>query len=302
MDAQILIPLQDNIHAREVTLHDLNVLHDGAELSGPLRLHLQNINPRFIHRYHLLRDQLARSTLAADPETEDKPLNENEYEGNGLLFSLMGSTHPDWQHLETPQHPSEQADAEETPDNYGEERNLGQASDPQEVFSEETAEAEIEEVTGDIHQSPTVLESFGVHGEATQLVDDQNNHTDVQAESGPETEAEEPATGAPRDSADPHPSAEGDTEDLEYPEPPVDGYNLISTLLPEEVDGSDHVADYAEHEEREPDISEDAEGTHISEEHPAHDYEEEYEDTTAQGELTHEISFTVLIPFGKYSR
>ena len=107
MDAQILIPFQDNIHACKVTLHDLNVLHDGAKLSGPLRLHLQTINPRFIHHYHLLCDQLTHLTLAADPETEDKPLNENEYEGNSLYFPLMGFTPPDCQYLEIHQHPSE---------------------------------------------------------------------------------------------------------------------------------------------------------------------------------------------------
>lgn len=54
------------MHAREVTLHDLNVIHDGSDLQGPLRIHLHVSVPRFIFRYHTLRDQIARLNLAAE--------------------------------------------------------------------------------------------------------------------------------------------------------------------------------------------------------------------------------------------
>ena len=66
------IIFQDNAHAREVTLHDLNVLHDGSDLSGPLRLRLHVIVPRFIIRYHILRDQIARLNLVAEGGEEDE--------------------------------------------------------------------------------------------------------------------------------------------------------------------------------------------------------------------------------------
>jgi len=56
------------MYVHEVTLHDLNVLHDGADLSGPLRLELRVISPRFISCYHDLRDQIARLDLAAESE------------------------------------------------------------------------------------------------------------------------------------------------------------------------------------------------------------------------------------------
>ena len=49
-----------------MTLHDLNVLHDGADLSGPLRIRLRSVSPRFITRYNALRDQIARLDLAED--------------------------------------------------------------------------------------------------------------------------------------------------------------------------------------------------------------------------------------------
>ncbi|TFK67899.1 hypothetical protein BDN72DRAFT_842494 [Pluteus cervinus] len=50
---------EDNVYAREVTLHDLNILHDGSGLSGPLRLRLRVVAPRFITRYRLLQSQVS---------------------------------------------------------------------------------------------------------------------------------------------------------------------------------------------------------------------------------------------------
>ncbi|KAJ7470345.1 hypothetical protein FB451DRAFT_1253438 [Mycena latifolia] len=61
-DLQLVIS-EDNVYAREVTLHDLNVLHDGSDIAGPLRLRLKSVVPRFILRYHLLQDQVARLNL-----------------------------------------------------------------------------------------------------------------------------------------------------------------------------------------------------------------------------------------------
>ncbi|KAE9407080.1 hypothetical protein BT96DRAFT_175475 [Gymnopus androsaceus JB14] len=62
-DLQLTIS-EDNIFARETSLHDLNVLHDGSDFSGPLRLRLQLVNPRFIVRYRMLQDQIQRLNLA----------------------------------------------------------------------------------------------------------------------------------------------------------------------------------------------------------------------------------------------
>ncbi|KAJ7168134.1 hypothetical protein C8R43DRAFT_138401 [Mycena crocata] len=69
-DLQLVIS-EDNIYAREVTLHDLNVLHDGSDVAGPLRLRLTSVVPRFILRYHLLQDQVARLNLAVAGDEQE---------------------------------------------------------------------------------------------------------------------------------------------------------------------------------------------------------------------------------------
>ncbi|KAJ6618306.1 hypothetical protein B0H10DRAFT_1795606, partial [Mycena sp. CBHHK59/15] len=72
----------DNVYAREVTLHDLNVLHDGSDITGPLRLRLKSVVPRFILRYHLLQDQVAGLNLtAAGDEQEHLDETENPQQG-----------------------------------------------------------------------------------------------------------------------------------------------------------------------------------------------------------------------------
>ncbi|KAG5221520.1 Superoxide-generating NADPH oxidase heavy chain [Salix suchowensis] len=48
-DLQLAVS-EDNVYAREVTLHDLNVIHDGSDIAGPLRLRLRSSVPRFAFR------------------------------------------------------------------------------------------------------------------------------------------------------------------------------------------------------------------------------------------------------------
>ncbi|KAF7359389.1 hypothetical protein MSAN_01281500 [Mycena sanguinolenta] len=69
-DLQLVIS-EDNLYAREVTLHDLNVLHDGSSIAGPLRLRLKSVIPRFIIRYHLLQDQVSRLNLVPAGDGQD---------------------------------------------------------------------------------------------------------------------------------------------------------------------------------------------------------------------------------------
>ena len=42
------------------------MIHDGSDLSGPLRLRLKVFSPRFVTRYTTLRDQIARLNLTGD--------------------------------------------------------------------------------------------------------------------------------------------------------------------------------------------------------------------------------------------
>ncbi|KAI0256507.1 hypothetical protein BJV78DRAFT_1164887 [Lactifluus subvellereus] len=62
-DLQLVVS-EDNVHAREVSLHDLNVLHHGLGLIGPLRLRLRTVVSRFIHRYRSLQAQTTRLNVA----------------------------------------------------------------------------------------------------------------------------------------------------------------------------------------------------------------------------------------------
>ncbi|KLO10405.1 hypothetical protein SCHPADRAFT_906912 [Schizopora paradoxa] len=62
-DLQLVIS-EDNVYAREVSLHDLFAMHHGVGLPGHLRLSLQSVVPRFITRYNQLRDQITSLTFA----------------------------------------------------------------------------------------------------------------------------------------------------------------------------------------------------------------------------------------------
>ncbi|KAF9234766.1 hypothetical protein BU15DRAFT_78686 [Melanogaster broomeanus] len=64
-DLQLVLS-EDNVHSREISLHDLNVLHDGSDFSGPLRLHLRTSVPRFIVRYYALQEQVQRLNLTIE--------------------------------------------------------------------------------------------------------------------------------------------------------------------------------------------------------------------------------------------
>lgn len=74
---------QDNVHAREISLHDLNILHDGSDFVGPLQLLLRAAVPRFIIRYYALQEQIQRLNMAA--ETRQGEHNE----GSGCLSSSL---------------------------------------------------------------------------------------------------------------------------------------------------------------------------------------------------------------------
>ncbi|KAK0483173.1 hypothetical protein IW261DRAFT_1461894 [Armillaria novae-zelandiae] len=80
-DLQLVIS-EDNKYASEVTLHELNIIHDVSEISGPLRLRLHTITPRFILRYRQLQDQVARLQLGSDETfyTADEENKQNQSE------------------------------------------------------------------------------------------------------------------------------------------------------------------------------------------------------------------------------
>ena len=66
----ILTFRQDNIHTRDVTLHDLNILHDVSGLDGLLRIKLSQSLPRFIYRYQRLQEEVNRLHLDIGTDEE----------------------------------------------------------------------------------------------------------------------------------------------------------------------------------------------------------------------------------------
>ncbi|KAJ7184200.1 hypothetical protein C8R46DRAFT_1063258 [Mycena filopes] len=106
-DLQLVIS-EDNVYAREVTLHDLNVLHDGTDVTGPLRLQLRSVIPRFIHRYHQLQAQVSRLNLAATGDEQEPAADSTEQAQNP---SESNQQHEDESHSETVQEEADEHSA-----------------------------------------------------------------------------------------------------------------------------------------------------------------------------------------------
>lgn len=74
IDAYDLVDLvisEDNSYTNEVSFHDLNFLHDHADLAGPLRVRV-GCNPRrFIARYRELKSKLEQFNLLDDAGVDD---------------------------------------------------------------------------------------------------------------------------------------------------------------------------------------------------------------------------------------
>ncbi|KAK0228109.1 hypothetical protein IW262DRAFT_577886 [Armillaria fumosa] len=91
-DLQLVIS-EDNKYASEVTLHELNIIHDVSEISGPLRLRLHTVTPRFILRYRQLQDQVARLQLGSDEAfyiaDEENKQNQSEETRDGSEESVQ---------------------------------------------------------------------------------------------------------------------------------------------------------------------------------------------------------------------
>lgn len=62
---------KDNVHARDYSLHDIHSLHIHSNLSGPLRLRLQIVGPRFTIRYQQLQSELVAFSTKEGQEKSD---------------------------------------------------------------------------------------------------------------------------------------------------------------------------------------------------------------------------------------
>ncbi|KAH7919898.1 hypothetical protein BV22DRAFT_1199263 [Leucogyrophana mollusca] len=192
-DLQLVIS-EDNVYAREISLHDLNILHDGSDLAGPLRIQLRSSVPRFILRYHLLQDQISRLNLVVDI-TDGENREEERNDGKPELHQpeeephedLPVEGHQDIHETDGTQEPS----AEEQPselhlplDQPAEEGNLAApAYEDESHQSVPGAEAQVVEDEGDYEDTNAGGE------EAEEILDADQNHDVVDADSSvPATE------------------------------------------------------------------------------------------------------------------
>lgn len=76
-DDEVLTCSQDNSYTNEVSFHDLNLLHDHADLAGPLRIRLECNPRRFIARYRELKSKLEQFNLLDEANTDDPHLGEH---------------------------------------------------------------------------------------------------------------------------------------------------------------------------------------------------------------------------------
>ncbi|KAH7889943.1 hypothetical protein F5I97DRAFT_1848817 [Phlebopus sp. FC_14] len=147
-DLQLVVS-EDNVHSREISLHDLNVLHDGSDFSGPLRLLLRASVPRFIFRYYALQEQIQRLNLAIEKES-----GHGDEQQGFLTEEQVQSAHPEVEEAQDRLvgvvHPPQQAD-EQAPQEKSIDQPTVLITIPQEesaVPSTVAEETEYHEVTG----------------------------------------------------------------------------------------------------------------------------------------------------------
>ncbi|KAJ7632239.1 hypothetical protein FB45DRAFT_911894 [Roridomyces roridus] len=143
-DLQLVIS-EDNVYAREVTLHDLNVLHDASAVAGPLRLRLSSIVPRFIVRYHLLQDKVSRLHIATGNEEShpDESVHHKPQDQEQSDPAQDEEPHND----QAPEEPAENADS-----GSHEEESSDPAPEDQVQDEQKAAETETVAKTEDPHE------------------------------------------------------------------------------------------------------------------------------------------------------
>lgn len=142
---------------QEVTLHDLNVLHDGADLTGPLRLELRAM-PRFIARYNALRDQIARLDLAAEDEQAYEAAYERHSEGRFrcndiVVFVSFSSSAEEHLSVHSAEENSNQTHREQEEERETEQHEQRQPGEPEALSHEQEQEQYDATQTSDGHVS-----------------------------------------------------------------------------------------------------------------------------------------------------
>ncbi|KIK40751.1 hypothetical protein CY34DRAFT_251081 [Suillus luteus UH-Slu-Lm8-n1] len=179
-DLQLAV-LEDNVYAQEISLHDLNVLHDGSDLTGPLRIHLRSAIPRFILRYRLLQEQISRLDLAAGAD--------ENVTAEGYLPAVQHDAAPEADHheeeaqLDAGHHEAEDADHHEAEDRH--EALLQDQKDPERAESAQEPNVPLDQLRGDdtlakdvafIPQAVADVVYHSVSGDIIQALEEEDNY------------------------------------------------------------------------------------------------------------------------------
>ncbi|OAX40523.1 hypothetical protein K503DRAFT_864580 [Rhizopogon vinicolor AM-OR11-026] len=168
---------EDNIYAHEISLHDMNVLHDGSDFTGPLRIHLRSATPRFILRYRLLQEQISRLDLAAGA------VEESPEEGYDRAKQHDGGQEPD--------HYDKKAQHEASPRDGQKDVDETEGVHQPEVHPEQPQDEEAAAI--DTTFIPQAVENSAYHhvgSEASQALEDEGDYEGTSASTEYQEEAE----------------------------------------------------------------------------------------------------------------
>ena len=139
------------MYTHEVTLHELDVIHDGSDIRGPLRLRLKLFAPRFVTRYTALRDQIARLDVAEDGDQAqtDDALSRLPTEQGRSPFIFYSCMHTDdyLEYVEGSHKTAEQLQA----DSAAAEQVLDEPADAADTRHEDHVEGDM------AHQNPEIV-------------------------------------------------------------------------------------------------------------------------------------------------
>ncbi|KAG5649909.1 hypothetical protein H0H81_001529, partial [Sphagnurus paluster] len=159
-----LVMSEDYTFAHEVSLHDLNILHDGLNKSGPLRLRLKTSTPRFMDRYHTLQEQIARFHLTEAKDTADLGSEELEPEGGMIIPYIIDESHSPitigYSQSELEEHGEEHYDSESTQELQQPENDNDQAETRDSVLPEITDLQEQHDADHDCHDGAEDISEY----------------------------------------------------------------------------------------------------------------------------------------------
>ncbi|EIW85371.1 hypothetical protein CONPUDRAFT_135136 [Coniophora puteana RWD-64-598 SS2] len=238
---------EDNVYIREITLHDLNILHDFRDGNEGelLHIHLRAApGPRFVARYHALREQVARLGLEAETEVENAAAavdDSGEEEGTeGSSDHQEGETERDNRRDKPDEHPYQRAEDDHE---HGVSLDTPKTSLPPALQSSDNFQLSDDAAYHPVHNDHNTAEALENEGDyVEQVPDNAEDHQAVEdfsveqaAEAGSHTE-DQTGTVEPR--------AEGNRDDLDAAVQLVD-----QTAGLQHTNGQQYGGEHAEYED-----------------------------------------------------